>query len=176
MSLKAKSKKKEKALAGQSGYTSYADYLSGSLETLSFASKGDRTRYRLKIAAARALEEMGYTDLKVADVCANANVALGTFYVYYKDKNEIAIEVVIADITDAVAIHVTSGVGVPRAEIAGVALAVTPVSAAVNRLNLPEPWMLLFLVGANDEAYRVNGVCNRLAVAQRIARPQILAR
>lgn len=73
----------------------YADYLAEGLHTLSFASKGDRTRYRLKIAAARALEEVGYQDTKVADICAYAEVALGTFYVYYKDKNEIAIEVVL---------------------------------------------------------------------------------
>ncbi|RFC69415.1 MULTISPECIES: TetR/AcrR family transcriptional regulator [Mesorhizobium] len=77
----------------------YADYLKRGLDTLSFGSKGDRTRYRLKIAAARALEEVGYTDLKVSDVCSNAGVALGTFYVYYKDKNEIAIEVVIDFVT-----------------------------------------------------------------------------
>lgn len=73
----------------------YADYLAEGLATLSFSSKGDRTKYRLKIAAARALEEIGYQEVKVSDICAYAEVALGTFYVYYKDKNEIAIEVVL---------------------------------------------------------------------------------
>jgi 4-amino-4-deoxy-L-arabinose transferase-like glycosyltransferase len=38
--------------------------------------------------------------------------------------------------------------GVMAATIAGVALAVTPVSVAVDRLNLPEPFMILALVGA----------------------------
>jgi AcrR family transcriptional regulator len=73
----------------------YADYLSQGLNSISFASKGDRTRYRLKIAAARALEEIGYQNLRVSDVCTYASVALGTFYVYYRDKNEIAMEVVL---------------------------------------------------------------------------------
>lgn len=73
----------------------YSDYLADMFETLTFASKGDRTKFRLKIAAARALEEIGYQDLKVSDVCSNAGVALGTFYVYFQDKNEIAIEVVL---------------------------------------------------------------------------------
>lgn len=73
----------------------YADYLAERLTSLSFASKGDRTKYRLKIAAARALEDIGYQDVKVSDICTNAQVALGTFYVYYRDKNEIAIEVVL---------------------------------------------------------------------------------
>ncbi|MGE0007322.1 MAG: TetR/AcrR family transcriptional regulator [Parvibaculaceae bacterium] len=73
----------------------YADHLATGLETFAFASKGDRTKYRLKIAAARALEDIGYQDTKVSDICAYAKVALGTFYVYYRDKNAIATEVVL---------------------------------------------------------------------------------
>lgn len=73
----------------------YADHLTECLENMSFASKGDRTKYRLKIAAASALEEIGYQDIKVADICTYAKVALGTFYVYYRDKNEIATEVIL---------------------------------------------------------------------------------
>jgi AcrR family transcriptional regulator len=84
---------------GQYEAMPYADFLERGLGTRSFGSKGDRTRYRLKVAAARALEQIGYTDLKVSDVCSNAGVALGTFYVYYRDKNEIAIEVVIDFVT-----------------------------------------------------------------------------
>jgi 4-amino-4-deoxy-L-arabinose transferase-like glycosyltransferase len=38
--------------------------------------------------------------------------------------------------------------GVIAATIAGLVLALTPVSVAVNRLNLPEPFMILALVGA----------------------------
>lgn len=73
----------------------YADHLIAEMETLPFATKGDRTKFRLKIAAAKALEEIGYQDVKVSDICTYAEVALGTFYVYYRDKNEIAIEVVL---------------------------------------------------------------------------------
>jgi AcrR family transcriptional regulator len=72
----------------------YADHLASEMEDISFPSKGDRTKYRLKIAAARALEEIGYQDVKVSDICGHAKVALGTFYVYFRDKNEIAIEVI----------------------------------------------------------------------------------
>lgn len=38
--------------------------------------------------------------------------------------------------------------GVTAATVAGLVLALTPVSVAVNRLNLPEPFMILALVGA----------------------------
>src|SRR3712207_4399553 len=83
------------AQSGNNTAERYADYLAAGLVSGAFASKGDRTRYRLRIAAARALEEIGYQDLKVSDICGFAEVALGTFYVYYRDKNEIAIEVVL---------------------------------------------------------------------------------
>lgn len=73
----------------------YGDHLAADLDARAFASKGDRTKYRLKVAAAQALEEIGYQDVKVSDICKYSNVALGTFYVYYRDKNEIAIEVVL---------------------------------------------------------------------------------
>lgn len=73
----------------------FADHLAGLMQTTAFATKGDRTKFRLKKAAAQVLEEVGYNDLKVADICSSAEVALGTFYVYFKDKNEIATEVVL---------------------------------------------------------------------------------
>lgn len=72
----------------------YGDYLDAILRNGPFATKGDRTRFRLKCAAVRVLEEVGYSDLKVSEICAQAEVALGTFYVYFKDKSEIASEVV----------------------------------------------------------------------------------
>lgn len=73
----------------------YGDFLAAELPLCTFSTKGDRTKYRLKIAAAQALEEIGYQDIKVSDICGYAKVALGTFYVYYRDKNEIAIEIVL---------------------------------------------------------------------------------
>jgi AcrR family transcriptional regulator len=91
----AKVQQKTRSASNGSQAEKYADHLAEGLTTLSFASKGDRTKYRLKIAAARALEEIGYQDVKVSDICTYADVALGTFYVYYRDKNEIAIEVVL---------------------------------------------------------------------------------
>lgn len=90
-----RAKQVETALIPNLGCDRYADYLAEGLGSLSFSTKGDRTKYRLKIAAARALEEIGYQDLKVSDVCSYAEVALGTFYVYFRDKNEIATEVVL---------------------------------------------------------------------------------
>jgi AcrR family transcriptional regulator len=74
----------------------YADHLRQVLSVTKFPTKGDKTRHRLRVAAAQALEGGGYQGLKVADVCALADVALGTFYVYFRDKTEIAIDVVLS--------------------------------------------------------------------------------
>lgn len=49
--------------------------------------KSDRTRTRLRIALCTALNERPATALKVADICALAGVAHGTFYVYFSDLN-----------------------------------------------------------------------------------------
>lgn len=77
----------------------YIAYLQSTLDA-SLLPKGERTRFRLKIAALSVLAEVGYQDLKVSDVCERAEVALGTFYVYFTDKSEIAAEVLL-DFTDA---------------------------------------------------------------------------
>ena len=71
----------------------FADELRIALATGSFRTKGDRTRQRLRIAAAEVLETEGFQNLKVSDICASADVAQGTFYVYFRDKVEIAVEV-----------------------------------------------------------------------------------
>lgn len=78
----------------------YAEYLHSEMQARRFASKGERTRFRLKMAAAAALEQKGFQDLKVSDVCRIAHVALGTFYVYFPDKTAIASEVLL-DFGDA---------------------------------------------------------------------------
>ena len=44
--------------------------------------------------------------------------------------------------------------GVLAATIAALALAVSPISVAVNRLNLPEPFMILVLIGAAGATLR----------------------
>lgn len=72
----------------------YAEQLE--LTVNGFATKGDRTRHRLCISAAARLEDQGFAELKVADVATGAGVALGTFYVYFNDKVDIAVAVITA--------------------------------------------------------------------------------
>jgi len=72
---------------------SFIEYLETQLRDSPPAKRGLRTRERLKIAAAKVLEEKGYHNLRVADVTAGAEVAEGSFYVYFTDKTDIALTV-----------------------------------------------------------------------------------
>jgi AcrR family transcriptional regulator len=55
--------------------------------------KGERTRDRLKIGAIQALEQRGYLRMRVSDICKRAKVSPAVFYLYFKNKREITVEV-----------------------------------------------------------------------------------
>ena len=56
--------------------------------------RGQRTRQRLLRAAETIFGEKGYEHASIADITREAEVALGTFYVYFHDKQSIFVEVV----------------------------------------------------------------------------------
>jgi len=55
--------------------------------------KGLRTRDRIKIATAKVLEKKGYHAMRVSDVTETAEMAEGSFYVYFKDKTDATVTV-----------------------------------------------------------------------------------
>ena len=52
-----------------------------------------RTRARILAAAAQELATRGYEGLTVEAVCAGADMARGTFYLYYADRSKVAVAV-----------------------------------------------------------------------------------
>lgn len=56
--------------------------------------RGQRTRAKLLKAAESVFGEKGYERASIADITRKSGVALGTFYVYFPDKQSIFIEVV----------------------------------------------------------------------------------
>jgi TetR/AcrR family transcriptional regulator, transcriptional repressor for nem operon len=72
---------------------SFIDFLEHRLETTPPKQKGLRTRERLRIATARVLDSKGYHALRVSDITREAGVAEGSFYIYFKDKTEAALDV-----------------------------------------------------------------------------------
>lgn len=57
-------------------------------------SKGTRTLLRLKAGCAKALEQIPYQTLRVADIVKNAGASHGLFYHYFDDKQQITLAVV----------------------------------------------------------------------------------
>ena len=90
---------------------SYSSYLAAELRDNPPRQKGQRTRARLLLAAAQVLEERGYHAMRVGDITTEAEVAEGSFYVYFKDKTEISVEALTRFFDDYVAKAMTPATG-----------------------------------------------------------------
>lgn len=90
---------------------SYSSYLAAELRDNPPRLKGQRTRARLLLSAAQVLEERGYHAMRVGDITAQAEVAEGSFYVYFKDKVEISGEALNRFFDDYVAKAMTLATG-----------------------------------------------------------------
>ena len=55
--------------------------------------KGERTRDRIRLAAVHLLDEIGYRDLTVADICARADVTPPVLYLYFANKQALMTDV-----------------------------------------------------------------------------------
>jgi len=71
----------------------YTAKLAQRLKTNPPKRKGERTRERIKLAAARVLERHGYHDMRVGDITKAARSSDGSFYIYFKDKKEVTLTV-----------------------------------------------------------------------------------
>lgn len=63
-------------------------------------ARGRQTRERLLTAARTVFENKGFPDTRVADICAEAGLAHGTFYIYFPTKDDVfyaLVDMVIAD-------------------------------------------------------------------------------
>ena len=65
-----------------------------SARILPVTPRGQKTRQKLLRAAETIFGEKGYEAAAIADITRKADVALGTFYVYFPDKQSIFVEVV----------------------------------------------------------------------------------
>ncbi|PCI54278.1 MAG: hypothetical protein COB36_10515 [Alphaproteobacteria bacterium] len=74
-------------------HLNFGDYLEHKYRTSPAKRKGERTRDRLEISAVRVLENKGYHDIRVADICEQADVSTATFYLYFENKTEITVAV-----------------------------------------------------------------------------------
>ena len=59
-----------------------------------FDRRREKTRLDLLQAAERVISRKGYHQTRIADIANEADVGLGTFYLHFKTKNEIFIELI----------------------------------------------------------------------------------
>src|SRR5260370_38175366 len=59
-----------------------------------FDRRREKTRLDLIQAAERGISRKGYHQTRIADIASEADVGLGTFYLHFKTKNEIFIELI----------------------------------------------------------------------------------
>ncbi len=72
--------------------TAFADYLSEEASLIVKARSGERSRLKLLGAGARLLDAANYRDLLVEEISAAADVAKGTFYIYFKTKDRFLLD------------------------------------------------------------------------------------
>jgi len=71
--------------------------------------KGERTRDRLKLATVQALEDRGYLRLRVSDICRRARISPAAFYLYFKNKQDVTVEVLTEFLHEAFTLSAASG-------------------------------------------------------------------
>lgn len=65
----------------------FAWFLDQQWQRIKKSRSGDKSRLRLAAAGAGLLDATSYRDLNVEDICAAAELAKGTFYIYYASKD-----------------------------------------------------------------------------------------
>jgi AcrR family transcriptional regulator len=85
------------SVAGEDSSTddvlSFSEYLALESEREGGLTKGERTRRRIKAAAARILETKGYHALQMADIARSAGLSHGAVYKYFQNKKHVTLEV-----------------------------------------------------------------------------------
>jgi AcrR family transcriptional regulator len=71
---------------------SFASHLALEAERATGRRKGERTRRRIRAAAAELLEEQGYHGLRMGDVAQAAGLSQGAIYRYYDNKQKLTVE------------------------------------------------------------------------------------
>lgn len=76
----------------QSEVSAFVDHLSGLAAQFPGARRGEKSRLTLLAAGARLLDAWNHHDLRVEQVCQAALVAKGTFYIYFRSKDEFLLD------------------------------------------------------------------------------------
>lgn len=89
--------------SGAAGFT-LSDVLRAEIEGAGKMPRSEATRQKFLVAAAELIQESGFNDLKVADICKRAGFAHGTFYLHWNDRRAVAHDV-LSSFMKAIRLH-----------------------------------------------------------------------
>ncbi len=81
----------------------FRDTVAGRQRAVTGRTKGERTRDRIFLATIDLLNEVGYREMKVSDVCARAEVTPPVLYLYFENKLALTTAVLRAFLDDFLA-------------------------------------------------------------------------
>lgn len=87
---------------------SFLTYLENKLLKPSDMPKRERTRERLRIATLQVLNERGYEDMRTLSITEQAGLSEGLFYVYFKSKVDITLDILNEFYTDFVRLDINA--------------------------------------------------------------------
>jgi TetR/AcrR family transcriptional repressor of nem operon len=71
----------------------FADWVEAQQRAEPAQRKGERTRARIRLAAIALLNEVGYRDMKVADICERVGITPPVLYLYFANKQALTADV-----------------------------------------------------------------------------------
>ena len=89
LSPKAEISKETSFIPGEIQPIKFLYYLEAQLSAFSNKRSGSKTRLNLLVATAKLLESEVFSDINVQEICSQADVAKGTFYLQFKTKEQI---------------------------------------------------------------------------------------
>ena len=72
----------------------YEPIQQAALEVATTTKAKERKRHEIVKAAIKVFSEKGYRKIKVRDITSSLGISTGTFYIYFKDKRELFVDVV----------------------------------------------------------------------------------
>lgn len=106
-----------------------------------FDRRREKTRVDLLAAAERVIARKGYHQTRIADIASEADVGLGTFYLHFRTKNEIFIELIETGANEFLEMIGAAKAGMERAEDKLRITITTVLDAAADH---PEPFRIVF--------------------------------
>lgn len=80
--------------------TSFRDWVSARQKGNTSRRKGEKTRDRIRLATIELLNDVGYVDLKVSDICRRAKVTAPVLYLYFDGKETLVRDILTEFLND----------------------------------------------------------------------------